>query len=62
MHFAAPVADRTGLADWVEARVATSLGQLTASSADVVRYQHDRERVIPVTLFSVPLTGVPGEA
>ncbi len=62
VHFAAPVADRAGLADWVEARVSTSLGQLTAPAADIVRYEHAQDRVVPVTLFSAPLTGVPGEA
>ncbi len=59
VHFAAPVAHRSGLADWVEARVRTPLGQLTASAADIVRYEHVRDRVAPVTLVSAPLTGVP---
>ena len=59
VHFAAPVADRSGLADWVEARVSAPLGPLTSSAADIVRYEHVRERVVPVTLVSAPLTGVP---
>ncbi len=62
LHFAAPVADRCGLADWVEDRVRTPLGQLSASAADIVRYEHDRERVVPVTLASAALPAVPGEA
>ncbi len=62
LHFAAPVADRSGLADWVEDRVRTPLGQLTASAADIVRYEYDRERVVPVTLVSAALAAVPEEA
>lgn len=62
LHFAAPVADRRGLADWVQDRVRTPLGQLSASAADIVRYEHDRERVVPVTLASAALPAVPEEA
>jgi hypothetical protein len=62
VHFAAPVADRAGLAAWADARATRTFGVLTARAVEVVRYAFDGERTVPVPMAHFPLTGVPGEA
>jgi hypothetical protein len=62
VHFAAPVADPTGLGRWVDARTTIAEVPMTADSVDVVRYEFDGARTVPVTLATAPLTGVPEEA
>ena len=60
LHFAAPVADRAGLVDWVEARA--ELPQplvLRGDRAAVVRYAFDGQRTSPVELATAALPGVP---
>jgi len=62
VHFAAPVADPAGLAAWVDARTtlpAVLAVPVTADSIDVVRYEYDGARTVPVTLAAAALTGVP---
>jgi hypothetical protein len=63
VHFAAPVADRAGLVNWVEARATSATLPrkglpLTGGRVDVVRYAYDGARTVPVALASAPLTGV----
>ena len=60
LHFAAPVADRAGLVDWVEARA--DLPQRLALRGDraaVVHYAFDGARTSPVELATTALPGVP---
>lgn len=62
VHFAAPVADPAGLAAWVDARTMPSAVPalpVTADRIDVVRYEYDGARTVPVTLAAAALTGVP---
>ena len=66
LHFVAPVADRAGLVDWVEARSALSgpadLPQplvLRGDRAAVVRYAFDGQRTSPTGLATAALPGVP---
>ena len=62
VHFAAPVADPVRLAAWVDARTtapAFPAVPVTAASIDVVRYEYDGARTVPVTLAAAALTGVP---
>lgn len=59
LHFAAPVADRAGLAGWVDARVRAPLGPVVADAVDVVRYEFDGRKVVPVTLAAAALAGAP---
>jgi hypothetical protein len=62
LHFAAPVADPAGLAAWVDARTTSPtfpVISVTADRVDVVRYEYDGARTVPVILASAPLTGVP---
>ena len=51
---------------WADARLRTPLGTVTGSTAEIVRYRYDGERVVPDTLASAALTavseGVPGGA
>jgi hypothetical protein len=61
LHFAAPVADPAGLAAWVDARTALKTVPLSADRVDIVRYEFDGVRTVPVTLAEVRLTGVPQE-
>jgi hypothetical protein len=61
LHFAAPVADPTGLAAWVDARTSVAAVPLTADRVDVVRYEFDGLRTVPVTLAEASLTGAPQE-
>jgi hypothetical protein len=58
LHFAAPVADRAGLAGWADARAATSFGTVEARAVEVVRYAFDGQRTVTVPLASFELTGV----
>lgn len=60
LHFAAPVADRPGLVDWVEdlATLPEPL-QLRGDRAAVVRYVFDGRRTGPVQLATAALPGVP---
>ena len=62
LHFAAPVADPEALARWVDARTSLPQIPLTAGSVDIVHYEYDGVRTLPVTLATVALTGVPGGA
>ena len=62
LHFAAPVADRRGLADWVQDGSGPRSGSSAPRRLDIVRYEHDGERVVPVTLASAALPAVPEEA
>ena len=57
LHFAAPVADRSGLVAWVDARDSIPPVPVTARAVDVVRYAHDGVRTVPVTLATLTLTG-----
>jgi hypothetical protein len=59
LHFAAPVTDPARLAGWVDARTTVPVVPVTADRVDVVRYEYDGARTVPVTLASAPLTGVP---
>ena len=60
LHFAAPVADRAGLVDWVEARAALPEPLLLRGErAAVVRYVFDGQRTSPVELATTALPGVP---
>jgi hypothetical protein len=59
LHFAAPVADPAGLAAWVDARTTLPAVPVTADRIDVVRYEYDGARTVPVTLAAAALTGVP---
>jgi hypothetical protein len=58
VHFAAPVADRAALVDWVEARASLPAVRLTGDRVEVVRYAYDGARTAPVALAAVPLPGV----
>ncbi len=62
LHFAAPVADPVRLAAWVDARGSVEAVPLVTDRVDVVRYEFDGARTVPVTLATAPLTGVPQEA
>lgn len=57
LHFAAPVADPVGLAAWVERR-RRPLGPVQAAAGEVVRYEYDGARTVPVPLACAALTGV----
>jgi hypothetical protein len=60
LHFAAPVADRAGLVDWVETQ--GTLPQpllLRGDRAAVVRYAFDGQRNGPLELATAALPGVP---
>ena len=62
VHVAAPVADPAALTAWVDARTLPSAMPalpVTADSIDVVRYEYDGARTVPVTLAAARLTGVP---
>jgi hypothetical protein len=59
LHFAAPVADRVGLVDWVEARLSLPPVLVTAERVEVVRYAYDGVRTAPVALSAAELPGVP---
>jgi hypothetical protein len=59
VHFAAPVADRAALVDWVDARVALPPLLATAERVEVVRYVYDGVRTAPVALSAAALPGVP---
>ena len=63
LHLAAPVRAPAELVDHVEDRRDHALGQLTARALELVRYEYcadqDGARMVPVTLSSAPLTGVP---
>ena len=50
------------LVDWVDARGSVEAVPLVADRVDVVRYEFDGARTVPVTLATAPLTGVPQEA
>ena len=60
LHLAAPVARAAALVEHVESHRDLPLGTLQATSLEVVRYEHDGRRMVPVALASAPLTGVPG--
>lgn len=57
VHFAGPVANRAGLVDWVEARRDQELGPITSDHLELVRYEHDGVRTVPVALARFALTG-----
>ena len=60
LHFAAPVADRAGLVDWVEAREALPEPLvLRGDRASVVHYAFDGQRTSPRELATTALPGVP---
>ncbi|HET9944416.1 MAG TPA: hypothetical protein VFR56_02105 [Actinomycetes bacterium] len=60
LHFAAPVADRAGLVDWVEAREALPEPLvLRGDRASVVHYAFDGQRTSPQELATTALPGVP---
>jgi hypothetical protein len=58
LHFAAPVADRAALVDWVDARLALPPVLVTAERVEVVRYAYDGVRTGPVALSAAELPGV----
>ena len=58
LHFAAPVADRAALVDWVDARLSVSPVLVTAERVEVVRYAYDGVRTAPVALSAAELPGV----
>jgi len=61
LHFAAPLPDPAGLVDWVDARTsfaADDVVPVTAERAEVVRYEYDGRRAVPVTLAAAPFAGV----
>jgi hypothetical protein len=58
VHFAAPVADRVALVDWVDARVSLPPVLVTAERVEVVRYAYDGLRTAPVPLTAAALPGV----
>lgn len=57
LHFAAPVADRSALVSWVDARESMPVIPVAARSVDVVHYAYDGVRTVPLTLTSAELTG-----
>jgi hypothetical protein len=59
VHFAAPVADRAALVDWVDARLSLPPVLATAGRVEVVRYAYDGVRTAPVALSAAALPGVP---
>ena len=59
VHFAAPVADRAALVDWVDARLSLPPVLATAERVEVVRYAYDGVRTAPVALSAAALPGVP---
>ena len=59
LHFAAPVADRGALVDWVDARLSLPPVLATAERVEVVRYAYDGVRTAPVALSAAELPGVP---
>jgi hypothetical protein len=61
LHFAAPIPDPAGLATWVDARTSLEPVLVTTDRVDVVRYEFDGTRTVPVTLAVAPLAGVPEE-
>ena len=58
VHFAAPVADRAALVDWVDARLSLPPVLVTAERVEVVRYAYDGVRTAPVALSAAELPGV----
>ena len=58
VHFAAPVADRAALVDWVDARLALPPVLVTAERVEVVRYAYDGVLTAPVALSAAELPGV----
>ena len=58
VHFAAPLADRAGLVEWVDARLSLPPVLVTAERVEVVRYAYDGARTAPVALFTAELPGV----
>ncbi len=58
LHFAAPVADRAALVDWVDARLSLPPVLVTAERVEVVRYAYDGVRTAPVALAAAALPGV----
>lgn len=59
LHFAAPVADRAALVDWVDARLSLPPVLVTGERVEVVRYAYDGVRTAPVALSDAALPGVP---
>lgn len=57
LHFAEPLGDPAALVDWIEARRTLDQGRFQVRSLDLVRYEYDGSRTVPVTLASVPLKG-----
>jgi hypothetical protein len=58
VHFAAPVAHRAALVDWVDARLSLPPVLVTAERVEVVRYAYDGVRTAPVPLSAAALPGV----
>jgi hypothetical protein len=58
VHFAAPLADRAALVDWVDARLSLPPVLVTAERVEVVRYAYDGVRTAPVALSAAELPGV----
>jgi len=59
LHFTGPVAHPAGLVDWVDGRRDLDLGELTADRLELVRYEHDGTRTVPVALAVAPFRAFP---
>lgn len=57
LHFTGPIANPRGLVDWVDARTDLDLGPFRGELLELVRYEHDGERTVPVPLASFRLAG-----
>jgi hypothetical protein len=61
LHLASPVADPAALLAWADARTETAYGDVVAGAVDVVRYEHDGEQVVPISMAVLPLSGQPAD-
>jgi hypothetical protein len=57
VHFAGPVARPDEVDAWVRARSALAVGEVTVARADLVRFEFDGHRMVPIVLASSSLTG-----
>lgn len=58
LHLAAPVSQAADLVEHVEVRRNLPVGTLRATRLELVRYEHDGRRMVPVRLAEAELTGV----
>lgn len=60
VHFASPVGHPRELLEWVEQRRELSVGTMSADCAELVCWDFNGERMVPVTISSMPLGGLTG--